>query len=75
MTPRKTFSHDINEIQRTIKRKYGDNIWDVEDEEGEEEENSDEEEEDYDVEGNEFNDQMMNSSIKSLEEESSTNTF
>ena len=75
LTPRKTFSHDINEIQRTIKRKYGDNIWDVEDEEGEEEENSDEEEEDYDVEGNEFNDQMMNSSIKSLEEESSTNTF
>lgn len=44
LTPRKTFSHDINEIQRTIKRQYGDNIWDVEDD-GEEvdgEENSDE---------------------------------
>ena len=49
---RKTFSHDINEIQRTVRRIYGDNIWDPEEEEesidgeeeGEEEDEGDEQE-------------------------------
>ena len=52
LTPRKTFSHDINEIQRTVRRIYGDNIWDPEEEEesmegeeeGEEEDEGDEQE-------------------------------
>ena len=53
MTPRKTFSHDINEIQRTVRRIYGDNGFGDPEEEEEESMEGEEEGEEEEYEGDE----------------------